>query len=156
VELLLVDFPLSEAALLASQRLRDVCIQDPRRQTAYLLTAEDLKQYEATGRRSGQFVTFTLTQDALFDMVPDHDPVDTAEPDVLIRDLDADVDYYVPFDSLKRHEIERPADHPVAKTYTIPMPEALVEELPSAIRALLQTDFHADGPHGEKVLRDSK
>lgn len=144
--------------MLASEKLRDVCIQDPRHQTAYLLKANDLEQYrviDSPTERSGRFVTFTLTDEALFDSVPDHDPVAAIDPDVLIRDLDNDIEYYVQFDSLARHEIERPADHPVAKTYTIPMPEALVEELPSAIRALLQTDFHTDGPHGEKVLRPS-
>lgn len=145
--------------MLASEKLRDVCIQDPRHETAYLIKAEDLEQFRVSDSptaRSGQFVTFTLTEEALFDSVPDHEPVEAIDPDVLIRDLDNDVEYYVPFGSLAHHEIERPSDHPVAKTYTIPIPEALVEELPSAIRALLQTDFHADGPHGKKVLRDSK
>ncbi len=87
--------------------------------------------------------------------MPDVDPLASAEPNVLIRDLDSDTHYMIRFPELKKFEIDRPSDHPVAKTYTIPMPEALVEELPSAVRALLQTDFHSDGDNGP-VLRDSK
>lgn len=143
--------------MLARDRLRDVCIQDPRRQTAYLLPTEALAPYRISHRPvdcAGQFVTFTLTDDSLFDTVSIQEPTAKTEPDVLIRDLDADTEYYIPFESLKRHEIERPGDHPVAKTYTMPMPEALVEELPSAVRALLQTDFYSET--GQSVLRDSK
>lgn len=145
--------------MLASDRLRDVCIQDPRRQTAYLVPAEALAPYRINHRPvhcTGQFVTFTLTEDSLFDTVPLQEPIATTEPDVLIRDLDADTEYYIPFESLNRHEIERPSDHPVAKTYTIPMPEALVEEMPTAVRALLQTDFYTQTPNGQRALRDSK
>lgn len=145
--------------MLASDRLRDVCIQDPRRQTAYLVPAEELAPYRINhgpADCTGQFVTFTLTDDSLFDTVPFQEPIATTEPDVLIRDLDANTEYYIPFENLKRHEIERPGDHPVAKTYTIPMPEALVEELPSAVRALLQTDFYTETPSGRRALRNSK
>lgn len=145
--------------MFASNRLRDVCIQDPRRQTAYLIPAEALEPYRISHPPvdcAGKFVTFTLTEDSLFDTVPLQQPIATTEPDIFIRDLDADTGYYIPFESLQPHEIKRPGDHPVAKTYTIPMPEALVEELPSAVRALLQTDFYTETPGGQRILRDSK
>ncbi|GAB3475451.1 hypothetical protein [Amycolatopsis cihanbeyliensis] len=141
-----------------SQKLRDICIQDPRRETAYFLTSSDLHDYEvdAAAAASDQpYVTFALTDESLIDAMPDINPLTSAEPNVLIHDLDSDTHYMIRFSELKKFEIDRPSDHPVAKTYTIPMPEALVEELPSAVRALLQTDFHSDSGNGP-VLRDSK
>ncbi|MGH3622116.1 MAG: hypothetical protein ACRDQ5_10050 [Sciscionella sp.] len=141
-----------------SQKLLDVCIQDPRRETAYFLTSSDLRDYEvdeATVESERNYVTFALTDESLIDTMPDVDPAASTEPDILIRNLDSDMQFLVRFSELKKFEIDRPSDHPVAKTYTILMPEALVEELPSAARALLQTDFHSDGDNGP-VLRDSK
>lgn len=142
-----------------SQKLHDVCIQDPRRRTAYFLTSSDLRDYEvdevSAAVAEGAYITFALTDESLIDTIADADPVASAEPNILIRDLDNDTQFLIRFSELKKFQIDRPSDHPVAKTYTIPMPEALVEELPCAIRALLQTDFHSDGEQGS-VLRGSK
>lgn len=129
--------------MLLDQKLRDVCIQDPRRETAYLIPGDDLSQYACDGLPDdirAAAVTFSLSEDALFDEVPELVPVPSAEPSVIIRDADRGQECYLSFVQLQEFRIARPDVHPAAKTFTLPMAEALVQEMPSAVRALLQTD----------------
>lgn len=101
-----------------SQKLHDVCIQDPRREAAYFLTSSDLRNYEvdaATAASEGPYITFVLTDESLIDTMLDVDVAASTEPDILIRDLDGDKQFLVRFPELKKFQIDRPSDHPVAK-----------------------------------------
>lgn len=128
--------------MLLDQKLRDICIQDPRHETAYLIPASALEEFahdSSAQKASAGVVTFTITYDSLVDVVPELGIGSTTEPDVILRDCDSTKEYHLTFAQLQQFQIDRPDVHPLAKTFTLPMPEALVEEMPSAMRALLQT-----------------
>jgi hypothetical protein len=130
--------------VLLDQKVQDVCIQDPHRQTAYLIPGEELHRFsgKASVDASRDAVTFTLSEDSLLDAVPDSPPVPHSKPGDIIRDCDRDEEFYLTFPQLQQFQVPQPDVHPVAKTFTLPMVETLVEEVPSAVRALLQSGVH--------------
>lgn len=129
--------------MLAQEKLRDVCIQDPRNETAYLVPASALPEFRVDSLEDEvrtHSVTFVVSDESLFDTLPDPSvALASSQSDVIIRNNDTSTEFHFTFEQLRRFEIDRPNVHPDAKTYTLPMPEALVEEMPAAVRALLQS-----------------
>lgn len=131
--------------------LSDVCIQDPVHSTAYLIPAGELNQFAVQDASivSGEAtVTFVLPTDSLIDELLDGPPQWSETPDVLIRGGEEGGGFHLTFEQLQTFEISRPDVHPEARTYTFPMPEALVAELPAAVQALLQNAFTRSAPDG--------
>lgn len=131
--------------------LPDVYIQDPFHATGYYIPARALRLLAGEGTRNidrSQAVTFTLPGATLIDEFVDTSPPWSSTPDVLIRDMSSGEEFHLPFHQLQSFQVGQLEAHPEAKTYTLPMPEALVAEMPAVVRALLQTDFtrtSADG-----------
>lgn len=130
--------------MLLRERLTDVFIQDPRHETAYFIPAASVRIHHAPAIEAEfreKAVTFVLSYESLIEPLSDSSTNSAvAAPNVIIRDGDTGAEYALTFEELRGYEIERPEVHPEAKVFTLPIPEALVEEMPTAIRALLQTD----------------
>lgn len=137
--------------MLTDTSLPDICIQDPVHSTAYLIPSRELSRFlvrDLSIVGGDSIVTFVVSSASLFDELPDVPPPWSETPDVLIRDDETGKDFHLTFDQLQRFEVARPDVHPEAKTYTFPMPEALVAEMPAAVRALLQNAFTRSAPDG--------
>lgn len=140
----------------AGRQLDDVCLQDPMHETAYLIPGGVLPRFaviDAASVTDATTVAFTVSNDSLLDEIAAGTPASWSEnPDVLIRDSDSGGEFHLTFDQLQDFEVGLPEVHPEAKTYTFPMPQALVAEMPAAVRALLQNAFTQSTPEGD-VLR---
>jgi hypothetical protein len=127
--------------MLLAQRRPDICIQDPRHDMFYFIPRSELARFINESPIMDGDVTFMDADDSLLDRLPDAAAVSGSTPDVVLRDADENIQYRMTFAELQEFRSERPESHPLARTFTMPMTEALVEVMPSAVRALLQTDI---------------
>lgn len=125
--------------------LPNVLIQDPARETAYYIRAEDLTEFQSTpetwARLDDTTVTFAIPDGDIIDEVPSFLRAPELEPSVLIRYSRGKSAYFLTFEDLQKFSVEQPESLDVADSisFVVPRGTELIEELPTLRRALLQS-----------------
>ena len=126
-------------------RLPNVLVQDPARQCAYYIKADQLQAFKATAQTWTQVndstVTFVIPGDELVDEVPPFLRVPELSPSVLIRYSAGKAAYFLTFEDLQAFKIPQPQESfdPDSISFIVPRGTEMIEELPTLRRALLQS-----------------
>lgn len=126
--------------------LPNVLVQDPVRECAYHLTAEQLGPFTATAERffkmDDSTVTFVIPGgNELIDDVPPYLRNPELNPSILIRHPAGEKAYFLTFEELQVFKVPQPTEASAAGwvSFIIPKGTELIEELPALRRALMQT-----------------
>lgn len=126
--------------------LPNVLIQDPARDCAYYIKAEQLQGFKTSEQTwsivNDTTVTFTIPDGDLVDEVPSFLRAPELEPSVLIRYMRGKESYFLSFEELQQFRISQPRESFDSQSisFIIPRGTELIEEMPALRRSLLQSN----------------
>ncbi|MGH3320242.1 MAG: hypothetical protein ACRDN9_08690 [Streptosporangiaceae bacterium] len=125
--------------------LPNILVQDPARECAYYIPANELTNFEATAETWSQLddstVTLVIPDGELIDEVPPSLRTPELLPSVLIRYNRGKKAFFLTHEQLRQFKIEQPTEpfDPDSISFIVPRGTELIEELPLLRRALLQS-----------------
>jgi len=126
--------------------LPNVLIQDPARERAYFIKAEDLAEFHTTpatwASLNDSTVSFVIPDGEIIDEVPSFLRTPEVEPSVLIRYQRGQSSFFLTFADLQKFSVTQPTeslDTADSISFVVPRGTELIEELPMLRRALLQS-----------------